>query len=67
MDIIVVGVTSNRLRKHMLRQPNIFLEQAIRLGQSPEKTQKHVNVLKQDAEISKINRTYISQIFPLCI
>ena len=51
----------------MLRQPNIFLEQAIRLGQPPEKTQKHVNVLKQDAEISKINRTYISQIFPLCI
>ena len=51
----------------MLRQPNLFLEQAIRLGQSAEKTQKHVNILKQDAEISKINRTHISLIFPLSI
>ena len=32
--IIVVGVTSNRLREHMLRGPNLPLEQAIRLGQS---------------------------------
>ena len=50
-DIIVVLVTSNQLRKRKLREPNISLEQAIRLGQSAEETQKHVKALKQDAEI----------------
>ena len=35
-DIIVVGVTSNRLREHMLREPSISLEQVIRLGQSAD-------------------------------
>ena len=39
----------------MLREPNLSLEQAIRLGQSAEETQKHVKALKQDAEISKKN------------
>ena len=42
----------------MLREPNLSLEQAIRLGQSAEETQKRVKALKQDAEISKINHTY---------
>ena len=62
-DIIIVGVTSNRLRELMLREPNLSLEQAIRLGQSTEETQKHVKALKQDSEIeiSKINRTHISR------
>ena len=45
----------------MLREPNHSLEQAIRLGQPAEETQKHVKALKQDAEISKINRTHISR------
>ena len=58
-DIIVVGVTSNRLRERMLRESNLSLEQAIRLGQSAEETQKHVKALRQDAEISKINCTHI--------
>ena len=57
-DIIVVGVTSNRIRE---RVPNLSLEQAIRLGQSAEETQKHVKALKQDVEILKINRTHISR------
>ena len=57
-DIIVVGVNSNRLRELMLREPNLSLEQAIRLRQSAKETQKHVKVLKHDAEISKIDRTY---------
>ena len=61
MDIIVAGVTSNRLRERMLRETNLSLEQAIRLGQSAEETQKHVMALKQDAEISKINCTHISR------
>ena len=60
-DIIVVGVTSNRLREHMLRESNLSLEQALKLGQSAEETQKHVKALKQDAEISKINCTHILQ------
>ena len=50
-DIIVVGVTSNRLRACMQREPSLSLEQAIRLRQSAEETQKHVKALKQDAEI----------------
>ena len=45
----------------MLKEPNLSLEQAIRLGQSAEETQKHVKALKQDAEISKINHTHISR------
>ena len=43
----------------MLREPNLSLEQATRLGQSADETKKHVKALKQDAEISKINRTHI--------
>ena len=42
----------------MLRELNLSLEQAIRPGQSAKEIQKHVKALKQDAEISKINRTY---------
>ena len=42
----------------MLTEPNLSLEQAVRLGQSVEETQKHVKTLKQDTEISKINHTY---------
>ena len=45
----------------MLRESNLSLEQAIRLGQSFEETQTHVTALKQDAEISKINRTHTSR------
>ena len=60
-DIIVVRVTSNRLRERMLRELNLSLEQAIRLGQSAGETQKHVKALKQDAEISKINHTHKSR------
>ena len=41
-----------------MRELNLFLEQAIRLGQSAGETQKHVKALKQDAEISKINHIY---------
>ena len=57
-DIIVVGVTSNQLREQMLREPNLSLEQAIRLGQSAEEAQKHVKALRQEAEISKISHTF---------
>ena len=64
-DTIVVGVTSNQIRERMLRESNLSLEQAIRLGQSAEETQKHVKALKQDAEISKINHTHISQSYSL--
>ena len=64
-DTIVVGVTSNQIRECMLRESNLSLEQAIRLGQSAEETQKHVKALKQDAEISKINHTHISQSYSL--
>ena len=45
----------------MLREPNLSLEKALRLGQSDEETKKHVKALKQDAEISEINRTHISR------
>ena len=64
-DIIVVGVTSNRLRERILSEPNLSLKQAIRLGQSAEETQKHVKAIKQDAEISKINCTHISRSYSL--
>ena len=56
-DIIVVGVTSYRLREHILREPSLSLEKAKRLGQCPVET--HVKALKKDTKISKINRTHI--------
>ena len=42
----------------MSTEPSITLEQTLRLGQSPEETQKHVKPLKQEAEITKMNRTF---------
>ena len=43
----------------MLREPNLSLEQAIRLVQSADETQKYVKALKQDAEILKINPIHV--------
>ena len=55
-DIIVVGVSDDRLRERMLREPKLTLKNAIQLGQSAEQTKLHSKELKQEMDISKINR-----------
>ena len=54
-DIIVVGVLDDRLRERMLRESDLTLEKAIKLGQSAEQTKRHIKEFKQESEISKIN------------
>ena len=59
-DILIIGISSNKLRERMLREPNLTLDHAIDLGKTSEETKKHIKELKKDTqleEIHKINRS----------
>lgn len=53
--IIVVGVKSNRLSKCMSKEPNLTLEQAIRLGHSAEESEKHLSFQKQTPSANPVH------------
>jgi len=46
--IRIVGVTDDRLRERMLREPNLNLDKALQLGNSAEQTKTHVKELRQE-------------------
>ena len=49
--MIVIGISNDRLRERMLREPNLTLEQAISFGQTAEEMAKHVKEIQHDEEL----------------
>ena len=60
-DVIVIGVSNNRLRERMLREPKLSLEQAISFGQTAEETTKHVKELQQEDDLRIARITHKSK------
>ena len=52
-DTIIIGVSDDRLRERMLREPDLDLSKALLLGNSAEQTRNHVKELRQ--EVSEID------------
>ena len=42
MDMVIVGVNDNGLRERMLRESDLDLPKAIKLGQAAEEAKKHI-------------------------
>ena len=55
-DMIIVGVTDDRLRERMLREPDLNLGKALQLGNSAEQTKHHIKELKKETEIDYIQK-----------
>ena len=49
-DLIICGVNDSRLRERMLREPELDLQRAIKLGQAAEETKQHVKELSEGIE-----------------
>ena len=56
MDMVIVGVNDNGLRERMLRESDLDLPKAIKLGQAAEEAKKHIRQLASDT--SKVNKVY---------
>ena len=52
-DVIIVGVSDNRLRERLLREPSLSLDNAIKYGQATEETKHHAKVLQRDSASQK--------------
>ena len=56
-DLIICGVNDTRLCEHMLREPDLDLAKAIKLGQAAEDTKQHVKELRHEASwLSSVDR-----------
>ena len=49
-DLIICGVNNSRLRERMLREPELDLQRAIKLGQAAEETKQHIKELSEGIE-----------------
>ena len=47
-DMIIIGMTDNHLRQRLLREPDLTLDSALKLGHAYEETKKHALELQQD-------------------
>ena len=48
-DVIIIGVSDNRLRERLLREPSLSLDNAIKYGQATEETKHHAKILRRDS------------------
>ena len=48
-DVIMIGVSDNRLRERLLREPSLSLDNAIKYGQATEETIHHAKILQRDS------------------
>ena len=56
-SLIIVGITDNRLREHLLRGADLTLERCIQLGHAAEQTKLEVEELKREVKsIDKISQ-----------
>ena len=55
-DMIICGVTDNKLRERMLREADLDLPKAIKLGLAAEETQKHVKDLESSTRVITVNK-----------
>ena len=51
-DMIVCGTLDNKLRERLLREANLTLDNAIKLGHAAAETKKHIKALKSSTEQS---------------
>ena len=59
-DTIIIGVSDDRLRERMLREPDLDLKKALLLGNSAEQTKIHVKELRQEVEIDAIRNSHVT-------
>ena len=66
--MIEIGITDNHLRQRLLREPDLTLESALKLGHAYEKTKKHTLELRWDFtqnpeidQIYKFRKSYRSR------
>ena len=52
-DVIIIGVSDNRLRERLLREPSLSLDNAIKYGQATEETKNQAKALQRDSESQK--------------
>ena len=52
-DVIIIGMSDNRLCEHLLRKPSLSLDSAIKYGQATEETKHHAKVLQHDSASQK--------------
>ena len=50
-DLIICGVNDSRERERMLREPELDLQRAIKVGQAAEETKQHVKELSEGIEV----------------
>ena len=57
-DMIICGINDNKLRERMLREDDLKLPSAIKLGQAAEETIRHIKQFKDDSDrkIDKVQR-----------
>ena len=48
-DILIIGITDNRLRERLLREANLTLDKAIQAGQASEETKEQSRVLATES------------------
>ena len=49
-DMVICGINDNKLRERMLRETDLTMDKAIKLGQAAEETKKHVKQFKNNSE-----------------
>ena len=52
-DVMIIGMSGNRLRERLLRETSLSLDNAIKYGQATEETKHHVKVLQRDSASQK--------------
>ena len=52
-DVIIIGVSDNRLCERLLREPSLSLDNAIKYDQATEETKHHAEVLQRDSASQK--------------
>ena len=57
--MIVIGITDNHLRQRLLREPDLTLDSALKLGHAYEETKIHALELRRDfTQNSEIDQIY---------
>ena len=48
-DVMIIGLSDNRLRERLLREPSLSLDNATKYGQATEETKYHAKILQGDS------------------
>ena len=57
-DIIVIGILDKRVQERLLRESELTLKRAIEISTSSEQTKQHTEALRQESDVSIVNKSY---------